>query len=113
MRLVRKKPLGFIGGLIVLGFFLVGIFADVLAPGGYLGMDLGNRLLGPSREFPLGTDQFGCDQLSRIIHGARISMIVGLSALAVGLFIAVAFGTFPVTLAARSTSPCSASWMRG
>ena len=93
MRLVREKPLGLVGGLIVIGFFLVGIFADVLAPGGYMGMDLGNRLLGPSREFPLGTDQFGRDQLSRIIHGARISMIVGLSALAVGLFIAVALET--------------------
>ena len=93
MRLVREKPLGLVGGLIVLGFFLVGIFADVLAPGGYMGMDLGNRLLGPSREFPLGTDQFGRDELSRIIHGARISMIVGLSALAVGLCIAVALGT--------------------
>lgn len=79
VRLVKEKPLGTFGGAIVLVLFLVGIFADLIAPYGYNEMTLSARLQAPSATYWLGTDNLGRDLLSRIIFGARISMIVGLS----------------------------------
>lgn len=79
IRLVKEKPLGLIGGVIVLGLFLVGIFADFLAPYGYNETNLSERLAPPSVTHFLGTDNMGRDMLSRIIYGARVSMIVGLA----------------------------------
>ena len=49
-------------------------------------------LEGPSAQFPLGTDHIGRDLLSRVIRGARISMVVGVGAVAIGLVIALFFG---------------------
>ena len=86
-RLVREKPLGAVGALIFLAFLLVGIFADVLAPHGMTEQNLPRRLEGPSAEFPLGTDQFGRDQLSRIIYVARISMTVAVAACGINVLI--------------------------
>ena len=78
-RMVKEKPLGTIGGGIVLVLFLVGIFAPLLAPYHYTFQDLTAILSPPSGRFLLGTDNLGRDLLSRIIYGARISMYVGLS----------------------------------
>ena len=79
-RLFKEKPLGAAGLIVVLLFLLTGVFANQLAPHDYADQDVPRRLEGPSAEFLLGTDQFGRDSLSRIIHGARISMVVGLLA---------------------------------
>ena len=79
-RLVREKPLGFVGGIILLLMLLAGIFADVLAPYGYKEVHITDRLEPPCVEYPLGTDGLGRDMLSRIIYGARVSVIVGLAA---------------------------------
>ena len=79
LRMVKEKPLGTVGAVIVLVFFLVGILAPFLAPYHYTFQDL-NAILSPSSgRFLLGTDNLGRDLLSRIIYGARISMYVGLS----------------------------------
>ena len=91
-RLFREKPLGALGGIIVLVFLFVGIFADSLATHGMLQRNLKHRLEGPSAQFPLGTDQMGRDQYSRLVQGARISMIVGLASCAIALVIATTFG---------------------
>lgn len=80
IRLVKTKPLGVVGGVIVLLLFFVGIFADVLAPYGYNEIDMAVRLGAPSPDHLLGVDNVGRDLLSRIIYGARISMIVSLAA---------------------------------
>ncbi len=84
-RLVKEKPLGTFGGVIVLVLFLVGIFANFIAPYGYNEMTLSARLQAPSTTYWLGTDNLGRDLLSRIIYGARISMIVGLSVPAISV----------------------------
>jgi len=85
-RLVREKPLGLIGGIIVLVFLLTGILADVIAPYGFKDIHLAYRLSPPGTEgFLLGTDGIGRDILSRIIYGARVSMIVGLVATAISI----------------------------
>ncbi|HAM59446.1 MAG TPA: peptide ABC transporter permease [Candidatus Rokubacteria bacterium] len=57
-----------------------------------LAMDLGARLQAPSGEHALGTDQFGRDLLARILHGARISVQVGLVAVAIGFALGLPLG---------------------
>ncbi len=79
VRLVKEKPLGTVGGVIVVVLFLVGILAPLIAPYGYNYQDANARLQAPSMKYFLGTDNLGRDLLSRIIYGARISMIVGLA----------------------------------
>ncbi len=79
VRLVREKPLGAVGGIIVLVLLLTGIFANLLAPYGMNDVHMADRLLAPSTKYLLGTDSLGRDMLSRIIFGARISVIVGLA----------------------------------
>ncbi len=82
-RLVKEKPLASVGGVIVLLLFVTGIFADLLAPYGFNEMFLPDRLTGPSAKHILGCDHLGRDMLSRIIMGARISMIVSVCATAI------------------------------
>jgi peptide/nickel transport system permease protein len=87
--LVKTKPLGTVGGIIVLVMFFTGIFADFLAPYDPAEIHLADTLQAPSAKYVLGTDNMGRDLLSRVIHGARISMIVGLA----GSALSVAVGT--------------------
>ncbi len=90
VRLFKEKPLGAIGGIIFTILLLTGIFANFLAPKGYNELDTANRLVTPSREYLLGTDHMGRDMLSRIIYGARLSLIVGFSA----TFFSIVISTF-------------------
>ena len=92
IRLWGEKPLGTISGIIILILIFVAIFADVLAPYGYREMHLADRFQGSSAQYLLGTDQFGRDFLSRLIYGARISLIVGLAATALNVVVAVLIG---------------------
>ena len=92
IRLVREKPLGTVSGIIILILILVSIFANALAPYQYWQMHLADRLQGPSSQYLLGTDQLGRDFLSRIIIGARLSLLVGLSATAVNVVVAILIG---------------------
>ena len=92
IRLWREKPLGTACGMIILILIFVAIFADVLAPYGYDDMHPVDRLQGSSARYLLGTDQLGRDLLSRLIHGARNSLIVGLAATALNVIVAVLIG---------------------
>ena len=85
IRLAKEKPVGLIGGVIILLMFFTGIFCDFLAPYGYNELDLVNRLAAPSSEHILGTDNLGRDLFSRIIYGARISMLVSVIASAISI----------------------------
>ena len=92
VRLWREKPLGGGSAIVILIVTLVAVFADALAPYEYLEIHLADRLTGSTAAYPLGTDHLGRDVLSRIIHGARLSLIVGLTATAVNVVIAVLIG---------------------
>jgi len=80
IKLVMKKPLGMVGGIITLLLLLTGIFADFLAPYGMNESHTGDLLVEPSAKYWMGTDNVGRDILSRVIFGARISVIIGLAA---------------------------------
>ncbi len=92
IRMLRKKPLGTFCGIIILILIVVAIFADVLAPYPYKEMHLVDRLGGPSSQYLLGTDHVGRDLLSRLIFGARISVLVGLAATVLNVGVAVLIG---------------------
>ncbi|MFC1966813.1 ABC transporter permease [Chloroflexota bacterium] len=92
IRLIREKPLGSVGGVIVLTLFLVGVFADFLAPYPMAEIHLRDALQAPSAKYLLGTDEFGRDVLSRVIAGARISMIVGLAGTSLATLVSTIIG---------------------
>ncbi len=92
VRLVREKPLGLMGGVIVLLLLFTGIFANFLAPYDINEIHLRYRLKPPTTKFLLGTDNLGRDMLSRMIFGARISVLVGLSAATIDIVIATLIG---------------------
>ena len=92
IRLVKEKPLGTVGLVITLILLLTGIFANFIAPHGMNVSNMQNILAPPSIHFWLGTDNLGRDLLSRVIFGARISVIVGLAATSLGTVISTFIG---------------------
>ena len=92
IRLLKEKPLGSFCGMIILLLIFVALFADVLTPYPYDKLNLGDRLQGASFQHLLGTDQLGRDLLSRLIFGARISLVVGLAATALNVAVALLIG---------------------
>ena len=91
-RLFRDKPLGAAGGVIMLLFVLIGVFAALLAPYGFNQIAPLDRLKPPSMAHWFGTDNLGRDVLSRCIYGAQISVIIGLSGAALATIISAVIG---------------------
>jgi peptide/nickel transport system permease protein len=95
-RLVRN-PAAVVGALIVATFIVVAIFAPLLAP--YDPREQNLDLItegccpGPSRDYPLGVDDLGRDELSRIIYGARFSLLIGIVSVSVGLTFGLLLGS--------------------
>jgi peptide/nickel transport system permease protein len=81
---MRRKPLGAASAALIATLVLTALFADVLAPYDPLAPKPEIRLAAPSWQHPFGTDDIGRDVLSRVIHGARISLWVGLLAVGIG-----------------------------
>lgn len=81
-----------IGGVIVLILLFVAIFAPLLTPYDPYVMDMSVRLHAPDSVNLLGTDQFGRDLLSRLIYGARVSLIVGVIAVVLSCGIGIILG---------------------
>lgn len=96
-RRFRKSKTAMLGLFIITMLILLAISADFIAPSdghtpGYNIQDLRNTFRPPSREHPFGTDNFGRDILSRIAHGARISLQVGLVVVSISMVAGVALG---------------------
>ena len=89
---IRRKPLGAVSAAVLVTLVLTAIFADVLAPFDPLETRPEIRLQAPSRAHPFGTDDIGRDVLSRIVHGARISLWVGLLAVGICTFAGMIIG---------------------
>jgi peptide/nickel transport system permease protein len=88
----RSFPLATIGGIIVLVFVLVAVFAPQAAPHDPNKMNLENALEAPGAEFLLGTDYSGRDMLSRLIFGARISLFISITSVLIGVAAGVVLG---------------------
>jgi peptide/nickel transport system permease protein len=91
-RLVKEKPLGAFGGLMVLGLMLCAAFAHWIAPFPYDETNVRQRLKPPGAQFYLGTDNLGRDLFSRIVYGARVSVTVGFGAVALSVLLAIILG---------------------
>jgi peptide/nickel transport system permease protein len=89
------NPLSIIGLAIIAVFLIMAIFGPYIAPYPQQAQgvpDLAHQLLPPSWQFPFGTDEFGRDVLSRIIFGARLSLITSSAIVATALIIGVPLG---------------------
>jgi len=102
--LLRRRVFGHwgltIGGTVLLAIVAVALLAPVLAPHDPLDQQLARKLIPPiwhddakaTWSHPLGTDMFGRDYLSRLMHGARISLLIGLAAMAISGVIGTSLG---------------------
>lgn len=93
---LRRSPTAWIGAVLVTLFVLVAVFAPVLAPYDPTAADLTDvrpgSFPGPSREHLLGLDQQGRDELSRLIYGARYSLLIGVVSLTLGAALGIGLG---------------------
>ena len=89
---LRKNRMSWVGIGLLLLIVLAAIFAPLLAPHDPLQQNIVSRLEPPSVEFLLGTDSYGRDVLSRLIYGARVSLLVGFVAVLVAMCIGSALG---------------------
>ena len=89
-----KNRLAVFGLMLLLLIVLVAIFADVLAPYPYDYQDYSATFLGPCKEHPFGTDNFGRDILSRIIYGARTSLQIAFISLTGSALMGCLLGAF-------------------
>ena len=90
--LIRRKPLGAAGAIIVILMLLAAGLADVIAPYDPIANAFDRMHIPPGADHWLGTDQFGRDLLSRIIFGARTALLVGFVAAFVGAFAGLVLG---------------------
>jgi ABC-type dipeptide/oligopeptide/nickel transport system permease subunit len=102
LRRLRRNKLAMAGLVVVVVLALLAIFADVLAPYPYTKVNFGRLNEPPSRDYPLGTDQIGRDLLSRMIYGARVSMLVGLGAQVIVVSLGVPIGALSGYLGGRT-----------
>ncbi len=91
-RLMQRQPLALVGLVLLVGFVVAGLTAPWLSPYNPASIDLAHRLEGPSNEHLAGTDELGRDTLSRMLWGARLSLAVSVSVVAVSLALGLAVG---------------------
>ena len=91
-RFARRKPLGAIGGVIVVGMLVMAVFAERIAPYGFDETIRGARMKPPSAAYWLGTDNLSRDMWSRIVYGARVSVTVGFATITLAIVVATAIG---------------------
>jgi len=90
--LIRRQPLGAAGGLVVILMIFAALFADQIDMYDPEVNDFGAMLVAPSLDHLFGTDEFGRDIYSRIVHGARTAMLVGFTAAILGSTIGLLIG---------------------
>ena len=93
-RRLRKIKMAMLGLVILVMLALTAIFADVIADYDtkVIAQDIKNRLQGPSMEHWCGTDEFGRDIFARLVHGSRVSLVVGLISVSISLLMGGALG---------------------
>ena len=98
LRQLRRSPVGLFGAILVVLVLVAAVAAPVLSPHDPTKQNLKSRMLPPAWHeegnitYPLGTDQLGRDLLSRLIYGARVSVVVGVLGVVVSAIVGVALG---------------------
>ena len=85
VRFSRQKPLGALGGAILIVMILIAILAPVIAPHNPRKVYADDRFHPPSTTYPFGTDNLGQDVMSRLFYGARLSLTVGVLSVLIGI----------------------------
>lgn len=85
LRIAKQQPLGVVGGVLVVAFILLAAFPGLFAPYDPNRIGVGPRLGDPSMDHWMGLDSVGRDVFSRIVYGARVSVLIGFGAVAVGI----------------------------
>lgn len=98
---LRKNKAAVICAVILIVITLFAIFAPILSQYTYFDTNYKAKLKPPSIEHPFGTDQFGRDQWTRIWYGTRISLLIGLVAALLNLFIGVIYGAVSAMIGGR------------
>src|SRR5215471_21577 len=88
----RRKPLGAVGGFLVLVMLVMALGAPWIAHYDYDYSVAGSRMKAPSLQFWFGTDNLSRDLWSRVVYGARVSVTVGFLTIALATMVAVAIG---------------------
>ncbi len=91
-RFCRRKPLGALGGAIVLVMIVMAVFAPYIAHYTYDETIRGARMKPPSAQLWMGSDNLGRDIWSRVVYGARISITVGFCAVLIANLLAASIG---------------------
>jgi peptide/nickel transport system permease protein len=94
LRRLRRHPSGVAGLVVILTFLIIAVFASVLAPYSPIEQHPKDRLQPPSAQYWLGTDEFGRDQLSRLMHGATHSLTVALVSVSISFMVGTLIGVF-------------------
>jgi ABC-type dipeptide/oligopeptide/nickel transport system permease subunit len=89
---LRRNRAAVAGGILLLGYLLCALLAPLLFPGDPAAPNLIMALEPPSLKEPLGTDELGRSILGRIVFGARVSLLIALGVVSVGLFVGVPLG---------------------
>ena len=92
LRRAGSQPLAVLGAVLLAVIVVTAIFAPVIAPANPAVIDLSHRLAPPSATHWLGTDELGRDILSRILYGARLSLVVAVSVVSCSLFLGILLG---------------------
>ena len=85
LRAVLSNRGAAVGFAVVLILILAAVMAQIISPHDPMRMGAGPRLTGPSLAYPFGTDEFGRDILSRVIHGTRLTLQIGIIAVGISL----------------------------
>lgn len=101
-RWIKRYGLAALGGGIIVAWILIALFATVIAPYPFDQVDVTKRLLPPSAEHWLGTDMLGRDVLSRLLVGARISLIAGIVVVAIGGVVGMLIGGIAAYLGGKA-----------
>jgi peptide/nickel transport system permease protein len=88
----RRKPLGALGGLLVLVMLIMALCAPLIAHYAYDESIPGARMKAPGAQFWMGTDNLSRDMWSRVVYGARVSVTVGFVTIALSTLVALAIG---------------------
>jgi peptide/nickel transport system permease protein len=92
LRFMRRKPLGGVGLVIVTALFICAVFAPAIAPYSFEKQNIRERYQKPSLAHWLGTDDLGRDIFSRIVYGARVSVLIGFGVVVVAGLLAGTVG---------------------